>query len=247
MIDRQILQSALAMGPDCLTLEQLESLTTESPQRNAHVAQCLRCQAELALLKSFESGSPLPDEGAAVAWISSRLEKRFDQIKRPDRATNPTQMVSWLARFFGARKMRVLVPAAAIVIMGVMSVILLRPTKEPELRAGVGTTPQVFRAQEVEIISPSGELKKAPDALQWKPVSGAAQYKVSIMEVDQTPLWTGETRDLTVKLPRQIRGKMVSSKPVLWQVTAFDVQGRVLATSQVQRFRVTPKLSGSSE
>ena len=247
MMDRQLLKSALAMGPECLTLEQLERLTTESPQRDPHVARCPRCQAELALLKSFESGTPLPDEGAAVAWITSRLEKGLDQIKHPERAAGHPQIVSWLTRLFGVGRMRVFVPAAAILIVGVMSVILLRPSKEPELRAGVGTAPQVFRSQEVEIIAPSGDLEKAPEALQWKPVPGAAQYKVSIMEVDQTPFWTGETKDLTVKLPRPIRDKMIVSKPLLWQVVAFDVQGRVLAASQVQRFRVTPKLSGSGE
>ena len=246
MIDRQILKSALAMGPECLTLEQLERLTTESPQKDPHVAQCLRCQAELALLKSFESGAPLPDEGAAVAWIAARLEKGLDQTKQPDRATDPAQMVSWLPRFFGAGRMRVFLPIAAVLIVGAVSVVLLRPSKEPELRTGVGTASPVFRSQEVEIIAPSGDLERAPGELQWKPFSGAAGYKVSVMEVDQTPLWTGETKDLTVKLPRQVRAKMVAGKPMLWQVTALDVQGQVLATSQVQRFRVSPKLSGSS-
>jgi hypothetical protein len=75
MLDRQALKSALVAKPDCLSLEQLESLAADPARSHPHLAQCPRCQAELALLKSFESSEPLPNEGAAVAWISSHLER----------------------------------------------------------------------------------------------------------------------------------------------------------------------------
>src|SRR5258705_7152478 len=102
MTDRDILKSSFAATPECLTLAQLEILV-EGKTTHPHLAVCPRCQAELAMLKSFESSTPLPDEGAAVAWISSHLDRRLDSIKNPSRsraraATQNLEMKdSWLA------------------------------------------------------------------------------------------------------------------------------------------------------
>jgi hypothetical protein len=56
------------------------------------------------------------------------------------------------------------------------------------------------------------------------------------MEVDNSPLWSTETTETSVEIPASLRAKIFPGKPILWQVTAVDAQGRVLGTSQIQRF-----------
>jgi hypothetical protein len=118
---------------------------------------------------------------------------------------------------------------------------LLRPSKEPELRANLGAGPAVYRSQQVEVVSPVGELAGAPNTLQWKSFPGAAEYKAELMEVDHAPLWSTKTNDTSFTIPSATRAKMLPGKPVLWQVTALDSQGRMLAVSQLQRFSVARK------
>ncbi len=251
MSNRSILNTALAAKPGCLSLQELERLAEGRAPGHPHLADCPRCQAELAMLKAFESSTPLPYEGAAVAWISSHLGRRFDQIKNPSSEHRGAQAgagspTGWFARLFGTGNARWLVPVAAILVVAVASSVLLRPARQPDLRADAGSGPAVYRSQEVEVVALAGELPQAPKTLQWKRFAGAANYKVSVMEVDHEALWAAETNDISITIPGPTRGKMLPGKPVLWQVTAFDGQGRVLAVSQVQRFSVGRKSPAST-
>jgi hypothetical protein len=240
MSDRDILKSTLAATPECLTLAQLETLL-DGKQSHPHLAGCPRCQAELAMLKSFQSSAPLPDEGAAVAWISSHLDRQLESIKNPvrSRARATVQSLgqqSWLSRVFGQGGFSWALPmtaAAAVVIVGAL---LWQPPKAPELEANSGGKPVIYRSQEVAVFGPLGELQQVPQQLHWQAFSGAVTYKVAVMEVDQTRLWAADTRETSVAIPASIRAKMLPGKPILWQVTALDGQGRVLSTSQIQRF-----------
>ena len=251
MSKRSILNSALAARPGCLSPQELEQLAEGKSQGHPHLDSCPRCQSELAMLKAFESNTPLPNEGAAVAWIGSHLERSLDEIKNPARNYGSAQAGAaspavWLARLFGTGSARWLVPVAAIVVVGAASVVLLRPAKQPDLRADAGSGPAVYRSQEVEVIALSAELPSAPKTLQWKRFAGATIYKVAVMEVDHEALWTAETNDISITIPGSTRSKMLPGKPVLWQITALDGQGRSLAVSQVQRFSVARKSPAST-
>lgn len=249
ILNRSILKDALRSEPGCLTLEELEKLAETSTPNHSHLAGCTRCQAELALLKSFESSEPAPGEGAAVAWISARLEQRLGQIKNPRhrRAQDATPLASsWLFRFLGTGKLRWAAPLAAVLVIVITSLLVLRGPREPQLRADAGNGPSVYRSLEVEVSGPSGDVPDAPVILQWKAVPGASLYKILVTEVDDTALWAAESRDLQVTIPQAARAKMLPGKPVLWRVTALDGQGRVLAASQVQRFSVHRKSPGSA-
>jgi len=63
------------------------------------------------------------------------------------------------------------------------------------------------------------------------------------MEVDHSLLWSHETTDVSAQIPVAIRSKMLPGKPILWQVTSSDAQKRILSTSQVEKFVVTPPSS----
>jgi hypothetical protein len=199
---------------------------------------------------SFESSEPLPDEGAGVAWISARLEQRLDLIKgsrTPRRVDASEQAGSWISQLFGKRRSWWLVPVAAALIIAAVGIAFLHRSREPQLRAHVGKGPVVYRSQEIEVIAPAGELPDAPKTLQWKAFAGASGYKVSIMEVDQEALWSGETSDFVLTIPAAIRARMSPGKPLLWRVTALDSQGRTLASSQMQRFSIQLKSSRSPD
>jgi hypothetical protein len=253
---RSTLNEALKAKAGCLTPLELEKLAKDTSPKDAHLAQCSRCQTELALLKSFESDAPLPDEGAAVTWISARLERNLGQIKGSTNSrdvNDPDRLGSWFSRLLGARRSQWLVPIAAALLIAVAltGVELSRRSGEPQLRADAGNgaviyRSQVYRSQEVEVTGPTGDLMDAPKTLEWKAFPGATEYRVSIMEVDEVPLWSGQTNDATVTIPVALQAKMLPGKPMLWRVTALDSQGQVLAASQVQRFSVQRKSSGST-
>jgi hypothetical protein len=248
MLNRSTLRGALQAKPGCLTPQQLEKLAEDSSLKDPHLAQCSRCQTELALLMSFESSEPLPDEGAGVAWISARLEQRLGLIKgsRTPRKVEPSEQAgSWISQLFARPRSWWLVPVAAALIIAAVGIGFLHRSREPQLRADAGNGPVVYRSQEIEVIAPAGEVPDAPKMLQWKAFAGASRYKVSIMEVDQEPLWSGETSDLVLTIPAAVRARMLPRKPLLWRVTAMDSQGRTLASSQMQRFSVQLKSSRS--
>jgi hypothetical protein len=242
MSDRDTLKSAVASTPECLTPEQLESLL-DGKHSNPHLAQCPHCQAELAMLKSFETGAPLPDEGAAVAWISSHLDRQLENIKNPSRGrfTRPaTQGLepqgSWLAKMFGFEGMRWVLPVAAVAAVAIAGAVLLRSPKAPDLQANAGGQSPIYRSQEVQVLDPVGNVQQVPRQLRWQVFSGAVAYKVVVMEIDGSQLWAVETKDTSVDIPVSVRKQMLPGKPILWQVTALDPQSRVQASSQVQKF-----------
>ena len=69
-------------------------------------------------------------------------------------------------------------------------------------------------------------------------MAGAARYQVRLIEVDQTTIWQGDSSQNESRLPEQARGQMLDRKSLYWTVTAFDPQGRPLAASAPQAFRV---------
>lgn len=246
MLDRQSLKSALTGSSDCLRVEQLERLTEEQLRNHPHVALCPRCQNEVSLLRAFESDTPLPGEGAAVAWIGAQLEKRVPKQLGLAIASSTVgataQSGTWFSRILGLDKIRILLPVTAVLVLG-GAVLILRYSKEPELQAGnIGQQPAIYRSQEVETIAPVGDLQQTPESLRWVAFPGAADYQVTMMEVDRTEMWSSQTVDNSVTIPASIRAKLIPRKPVLWQVRARDPQGKILASSQTQRFVVSPEI-----
>src|SRR5438552_3462741 len=127
MTDRDQLNMALAPGKDCLSIEQLDSIATGA-EVPVHVEGCARCQAELALLRTFDSAEPLPGEGASVAWISAELGRRLPQIKGDRKAAEPKPWSRWWVRFAFS--------AAALAVVTVGVAIWMRPS-EPVIVADI--------------------------------------------------------------------------------------------------------------
>jgi hypothetical protein len=136
-------------------------------------------------------------------------------------------------------RLRLLIPATALLAIIVAGAFFLRTPKEPQLHADLGSD-SIYRAQEIDVIGPSGTLLHPPASLNWKAYPGTAEYKVGITEVDGTGLLDANTKAQSLEIPRSVSARMLPGKPLLWQVTALDQAGKVLATSQVQRFSVSP-------
>jgi hypothetical protein len=123
-----------------------------------------------------------------------------------------------------------------VAVAVIVGVILSRPPKEPDLQANAGGQPAIYRSQEIQVVSPVGDVPEIPRSLQWQPFSGAGSYKVMVMDVDNSPLWSAETKEATIEIPPGVRVKMLPGKPILWQVSAMDERGQILGSSQIQRF-----------
>ena len=234
-------KTALSATKDCLSPKEMEQLIVEANASHPHVATCPRCQAELAMLRSFESASPLPDEGAAVAWISSQIDQRLEAIKgKADAFSAAASTASWFNRILN---LRLLIPATALLAVVVAGLLFVGRPRQPELMADLGRS-SIYRSQEIQVIGPSGALLQAPATLRWKPYSGASAYKIEVTEVDGARVWNGTTKADSLEIPQVVHSKMLPGKPLQWRVSAIDDSGKVLASSQIQRFTVSPAAHG---
>jgi hypothetical protein len=93
------------------------------------------------------------------------------------------------------------------------------------------------RSQGIELLSPKGELKSAPQTLAWNAVASAVRYHVKLMEVDKTVVWENTVSSPSVSIPSQIGQLILPGKRLLWTVDAIDAGGGLLAAGS-QDFRV---------
>jgi hypothetical protein len=253
--ERKLWKDAIASTEACPTVEELGLLSNRSPSEQpalrAHIAQCPRCQTELALLKEFQSGTMLPAEAAEVSWITAELERRFDRIVAtsltssssvPERHRPPR----W-RRLLSARSVRVAAFGSAALVGVFAAALHFRGAQEPELSPGLGHGRVVLRSEELVALDPAGDLTQAPAALRWQAMPGAKRYRIRVMEVDQNELWQTESGEATVSLPTVVRAIIVPGKTLLWQVTALDSAGNPVAASQILRFRLSIKASSPNE
>lgn len=218
-------RETLATTADCVPIERLgDELTT---MEQAHMAQCARCQAELALFASLDADEPRPGEGAAVAWIAAETRRRLGTagiVPAPALAA-PPRRTSWLPSW-------ALMAASFVAVLG--GAWLLR-TPDVTIESPGGA---VYRSAGLEVVAPSGDLDAVPEAFAWTPVPGAAHYEVRVREVDGTEVWRGTSPDPRLVLPAAVRTLVLPAKTLEWQVIASDATGRSLADSGVARFRL---------
>lgn len=249
--EREQWRAALAVTGACPTIDELSGFSDGSLSASArvrvstHLAGCQRCQTELVMLKEFELAVPRPEEEADVSWITSRLERDFQQITgahaRPSAGSLPAIGVRrgpWWQEIFRPRAVRAGALAFATVLVVIAGTLYVRNTREPALTPGAESGPVVLRSEELTVVGPVGDLEQPPTELRWQSAPTAVVYSVQVMEVDRSTLWTAESRQTSVGLPPSVRAKIAPGKTLLWQVAALDAAGKTVAASQIQRFRV---------
>jgi hypothetical protein len=228
-------QEAASATKDCLPVEVLERLMENASapadaKAAAHLSGCAHCQTELAMLKSFETAEPSANEGAAVAWIAAKLQRH--QGVAADQFSVP-RVSFWRSMF----RVPYLAGAAALALVLALGISLYNSDSGKGGLKGpdAGTT---YRSGEIKLLSPTADLMQAPNEFRWEAVPGAASYTVELTDVLGTPLASANSTQPVIDATPQMKAVMQAGKPIKWKVTARDVSGTVIATSNAGNFKI---------
>ncbi|HWZ46541.1 MAG TPA: hypothetical protein VNW97_23915 [Candidatus Saccharimonadales bacterium] len=224
-------RKGVSADEDCLSLEMLQGLVEGVPPGTpaaAHLAGCPRCQAELAMLRSFELPPSGANDQAAVEWITARLQ-------HAEYVPSPAARIPWwgtwmtIPRLSGAVAATVMVGLAlSLYVSNRQERPLFTPTSENEN----------MRSTDIRLTVPSGDLDQAPGEFRWEASPLAKSYSIQLLEVDGTEYWNGQSAKNFLTTSRELKAKMHPGKTLLWKVTALDASGKPIASSGRGRFRV---------
>lgn len=233
----KIWQDAVAATSECPGIETLEKVmdgVSTDKKAVAHVSTCPHCQAEISMLKSFDSAAPSESEGAAVAWIAGQLER--NQQKQAAKPAKATVVPFWR----GMLRLPYMAAAAALIIAVTLGISLYEKDDHHPNFGNIGTSP--YRSGEVHLISPNGNLREVPDQLSWEAVPGATSYSVQItgIDIDHTVVWSGQTTQSSVSFTPEMKSRIHPGKELDWKVIAQDATGKQIASGE-SNFRVVLK------
>jgi len=230
----KIWQEAAAATKDCLPLETLERMMDNSSgdaKATAHLAGCAHCQTELAMLKSFEQSTPSADEGAAVAWIAAQLERQQNAPAAPQKVAR----VPFWRTMFRVPYMAGAAALAAVLIFGI-SLYHGNSDGPGKLNPGIGSGQ--FRSGSIHLVSPIADQKNAPAEFHWDAVQGASSYTVELKDVAGITLATAKSSQNVLRVTPEMKANMISDKPLKWKVTAMDANGKEIANSSTEDFKI---------
>jgi hypothetical protein len=95
----------------------------------------------------------------------------------------------------------------------------------------------IMRGSEIEAVAPEGDIAQEPGALQWRNVTDAASYRVTILGVDGDPVWSGSAAGSPAELPDAALAAMHATVLYRWQVEAINANGQRIAWSKPTPFR----------
>jgi hypothetical protein len=236
-MDPEILKAALAPGAECLPVEELGRYVdgtlppAEHAAAAAHIRSCINCRAELTLLQAITSNPIRPDEGDVVRNGVGQLE-RHAVVARNVRTIEST------GRWWLPSTPRLAALVAIVLLTLVAGRLYEADTAAPLLPSAVRTDDEVARSQTVAVRTPLGDLRDAPQRLEWRAVNRAVRYQARLFEVDRREVWSVSTAGTAIELPPAVRALSVPLKTLLWEVTAYDTSGTAIASSGAQAFRV---------
>lgn len=241
-MEDEILRAALAPGEECLSVEQLGQYAggalgaAERAAAATHIGRCLSCQAELALLQAVTSTDIRSEEAEIVRDGVARLVQPATESLPAGRAEPSTRR-----RLFGLGTFP-LAAMAAVLLLGVTTgSFFLLARRAPQLPGSVTTGGEVTRSLAVTVRGPVGDRIESPQRLEWMGVDRAVGYRVRLLEVDRHEVWSTSTSAPGVDLPPAVRASITPGRTLLWDVTAYDAAGAVIAESGMQSFRVAPR------
>ena len=227
-------QEAAAETKDCLPLETLERMmdnTSRDAKAAAHLAGCAHCQTELAMLKNFEQSTPSADEGAAVAWIAAQLERRQNA---PVAQQNIARVPFWRTMF----RVPYMAGAAALAAVLIFGISLYHGNSDGPGKINPGLGSGNFRSGAIHLVSPIAEQNSAPAEFRWDAVQGASSYTVELKDVAGITLASANSSQNVLPVTPDMKAVMLSGKPLKWKVTAKDADGKEIANSSTQDFKI---------
>jgi putative zinc finger protein len=239
-MERKILSGALERGPECLDVEVIARYVDdalaprERDAAKAHIDACPTCQAEITLIQAFADARVSDEESIAVREIVADLQRRPSAIVLPAREESRAR------RGLSFGMWRATLSAAAALLVAIVAGYYLLGSNAPRLPNDIDSGREVTRSLTVILRGPIGDQTTAPTRLEWQSVASAVRYRVRLMEVDRSELWSAETTKMSIDLPTAIRARIVPAKTLLWDVTAYGVTSEIVAASDVERFRLVP-------
>jgi hypothetical protein len=239
LAEQDALRSALGPGPECPTIEELASCASEEApvdiSLSRHLQACAYCQTELHLMRTFLAGEK-GDASEAVRLLRGRSKEIF-------RKAFPTQAkVPWWQAVFTVRRLAQASMAFAAILLVVGTVLFVRSsTHSPDLVAKSQQSQEVYRSGSFAVVTPAGDLQQPPKEIRWEHVPSAASYQARILEVDQSEVWNARTTEDRIELPAAIRARIVPSKTLFIEITAFESSGKQVGDTGRVRFRLVQK------
>jgi hypothetical protein len=230
----KIWQEAAAATKECLPLETLEQMmdnTSRDAKAAAHLAGCAHCQTELAMLKNFEQSTPSADEGAAVAWIAAQLER---QQNAPVAQQKIARVPFWRMMF----RVPYMAGAAALAAVLIFGISLYHGNSDGPGKINPGLGNGQFRSGAIHLVSPIAEQNSAPAEFRWDAMQGASSYRVELKDVAGITLASATSTQNVLPVTPEMKAAMVSGKPLKWKVTALDANGKEIANSSTQDFKI---------
>jgi hypothetical protein len=227
-------QEAAAETKECLPLETLERMM-DNPSADAkaaaHLAGCAHCQTELAMLKNFEQSTPSADEGAAVAWIASQLQR---QQNAPAAQQKVARVPFWRTMF----RVPYMAGAAALAAVLIFGFSFYHGNSDGPGKLNPGLGDGNFRSGSIHLVSPITEQSAPPAEFRWDAVQGASSYQVELKDVAGITLASAKSTQNVLPVTPEMKANMVSGKPLKWKVTALDANGKEIANSSTEQFKV---------
>ena len=81
-------------------------------------------------------------------------------------------------------------------------------------------------------------IYSAPAEFHWDAVQGASSYKVELKDVAGITLATANSTQNFLAAGSEMKAVMISGKPLKWKVTALNADGREIANSSTEDFKV---------
>jgi len=139
-----------------------------------------------------------------------------------------------LARVVGLG-LAALLALAAVLIVGI-SLYHGNSDGPGKLNPGLGNGQ--FRSGSIHLVSPIADQKSAPAEFHWDAVQGASSYTVELKDVAGITLESAKSSENVLPVTPEMKACMVSGKPLKWKVTAMDANGKEIANSSLEQFKV---------
>lgn len=229
-------------GPDCpapeVWLEDAPLAAEERARIDAHAQGCPACAAERELARAFAGDEPAKKDAGLSKDADAVVRRLRDNA--PWRARPAPAAAVRDIRSAGRQRRRpftgVPLALAAGIVLTLGVVLRVAGPHAPPLGApGAG---DVLRGGAIETSAPSGDVPATPEDLRWREVPGAASYRVSVLGVDDEPLWSATVVSPPVELPESVRETLHASVLYRWDVEAMDGNGARIAWSKPTPFRI---------
>jgi|Deesub1362A_J573_1020465.scaffolds.fasta_scaffold00084_73 hypothetical protein len=97
---------------------------------------------------------------------------------------------------------------------------------------------ETLRSEIINLYYPHGELRIYPQYFYWNKIEGSSKYILSIYDNKENLIWKIETTNNKIKLPEEIKSKIIKRDFYFWEIKALSNQGLIIARSRRGIFRI---------